>query len=92
MGGGNALEAVLLRREAVVLFEGVAEDAFAGKAGAEADFLNGELRILQEIADGGHAAVDDILMGCIPCLLAEDPDEMEFGKRGRKLHAELVER
>ena len=63
-------------------FESVAENAFAGEACAEADFLNGQRRILQQIPGGSHPPVHGVFMGRIACFLLEHPDEIIGAQAG----------
>ena len=62
----------------MLLFESVAEHAFAGKAGIEADFLDGQRRVFQQVPGGSHPAVDDVFMGRIAGFLLENVVKMVF--------------
>ena len=70
-------------------FKGSAEDAFAGKACVETDFLDGKPCIFQQIFCGADAGVEQVFVGRKTGFFFEDTDEMilaQTGHHGQRFH------
>ena len=60
----------------MMLFEGIAEYALAGKAGVEADVFHGKFCGFQQVSGSGHAGIDQVFVGSKTGLLFEGAYEM----------------